>query len=56
MNQNYKILYSEHLPYDLYVCTYVFLLHQESFDMIQVNNQSFYVGGCYKVDRGQAPS
>jgi hypothetical protein len=26
----------------MYVCTYVFLLHQESFDMILVNNSSFY--------------
>jgi hypothetical protein len=34
LNQNCNILYSEHLIYDLYVCTCVFLLHQESFDVI----------------------
>jgi hypothetical protein len=45
LNQNRNILYLEHLIYDLYVCTYVFLLHQESFDMILVNNPSFYDGG-----------
>jgi hypothetical protein len=44
-NQNYNILYSEHLIYSLYMRTYVFLLHQESFDMILVNNPSFYDGG-----------
>jgi hypothetical protein len=41
LNQNYNILYSEHLIYDLYVCTSVFLLRQESFNMILVNNLSF---------------
>jgi hypothetical protein len=29
----------------LYVCTYVFLLYEESFNMIIVNNSSFYDGG-----------
>jgi hypothetical protein len=45
LNQNCNILYSEHLIYDLYVYTCVFLLHQESFDMILVNNSSFYDRG-----------
>jgi hypothetical protein len=45
LNKNYNILYLEHLIYCLYVCTCVFLLHQESFDMILVNNSSFYDGG-----------
>jgi hypothetical protein len=45
LNQNYNILYLEHLIYDLYVCTCVFLLHQESFNMILVNNPLFYDGG-----------
>jgi hypothetical protein len=27
------------------VCSCVFLLHQESFDMILANNPSFYDGG-----------
>jgi hypothetical protein len=31
--------------YGLYVCTCVFLLHQECFEMILVNNPSFYDGG-----------
>jgi hypothetical protein len=44
LNQNSNILYSEYLNYGLYVCTCVFLLHQESFDMILVNNPSFYEG------------
>jgi hypothetical protein len=29
----------------LYVCTCVFLLRQESFDMILINSPSFYDGG-----------
>jgi hypothetical protein len=45
LNQNCNILYSGHLIYDLYVYTCVFLLHQESFDMILVNNSSFYDRG-----------
>jgi hypothetical protein len=45
LNQNYNILYSEHLILSLYVCTCIFLLRQESFDMILVNNPSFYDGG-----------
>jgi hypothetical protein len=44
MNQNYNILYSKHSIYALYVCTFVFLLRQESFDMTLVNNPSFYDG------------
>jgi hypothetical protein len=32
------------------VCTYVFLLHQESFDMILVNNPSFHDRGVTVVD------
>jgi hypothetical protein len=44
LNQNCNILYSEHLIYGLYVCTCVFFLRQESFDMILVNNPSFYDG------------
>jgi hypothetical protein len=39
-----RFLYSEHLIYGLLVCTCVFLLRQESFDMILVNNPSFYDG------------
>jgi hypothetical protein len=39
-----NILYWEHLIYGLYVCTCVFLLQQESFDMILVNNPSFAMG------------
>jgi hypothetical protein len=45
LNKIYNILYSDHLIYGLYVCTYAFLLHQESFDMILVNNPSLYDGG-----------
>jgi hypothetical protein len=45
LNQNYNILYLEHLIYGLYVCTCVSFLHQESFDMILNNNLSFYDGG-----------
>jgi hypothetical protein len=45
LNQNCNILYSEYLIHDLYVCTCVFLLHQKFFDMILVNNPSFYDGG-----------
>jgi hypothetical protein len=45
LNKNCNILYSGHLIYGLYVCTCVFLLHEESFDMIMVNNPSFYDGG-----------
>jgi hypothetical protein len=44
-NQNCNILYLEHLIYGLYVCACVFLLHQESFDMILVNKPLFYDGG-----------
>jgi hypothetical protein len=44
LNQNCNILYSEHLIYGLYVCTCVFLLCQESFDMILINNPSFCDG------------
>jgi hypothetical protein len=36
----------------LYVCTCVFLLHQESFDMILVNNPSFYDGDATVVNLG----
>jgi hypothetical protein len=43
-NQNYNILHPEHLIYGLYVCTYIFLLHQESFNMILVNNPSYQMG------------
>jgi hypothetical protein len=57
LNQNSNILYSEQLIYDLYVCTYIFLLRQESFDMILVNNPLFYYWGvtnCQQIhpDRG----
>jgi hypothetical protein len=45
LNHNCNILYSEHLIYGLYVCTCVFLLCQESFNIILVNNLSFYDGG-----------
>jgi hypothetical protein len=45
LNQNYNILYSEHLIYGLNMCTCIFLLHQESGDMILVNNPSFYDEG-----------
>jgi hypothetical protein len=51
--QKYNILYSEHLICGLYVCNRVFLLHQESFDMILVNNPSFYDVGVlalYMID------
>jgi hypothetical protein len=48
LNKKYNILYSDYLIYDLYVCTCVFLLHQEFFDMILINNLSFY-------DRGVTP-
>jgi hypothetical protein len=30
--------------YSLYVCTYVLLLHQESFDMILINYHHFTMG------------
>jgi hypothetical protein len=45
LNQIYNILYLDHLIYGLYVCTYAFLLRQESFNLIIVNNPSFYDGG-----------
>jgi hypothetical protein len=45
LNQNCNILYLQHLICGLYVCTCVFLLRQESFNMILVNNSSFYDGG-----------
>jgi hypothetical protein len=45
LNQIYNILNLEHLIYGLYVYTSVFLLRQESFDMILDNNPSFYDGG-----------
>jgi hypothetical protein len=45
LNQNYNILYLERLIYDLYMCNCVFLLRQEFFDMVMINNQSFYDGG-----------
>jgi hypothetical protein len=45
LNQICNILYSKHLIYGLYVCACVILLCQESFDMILVNNLSFYDGG-----------
>jgi hypothetical protein len=35
----------------LYVCTYEFSLHQESFDVILVNNPSFYDGGVTSAIR-----
>jgi hypothetical protein len=46
LNQNYNILYSRYLIYNLYVCTYVFLLRQESFDIILVNNVLMY--SCFE--------
>jgi hypothetical protein len=55
LNQNYNILYSEHLIYDLYVCICVFLLHQEFFDMILINNPSFYDGGVTPPDPNTSP-
>jgi hypothetical protein len=36
---------SKHLIYDLYVCTCVFLLRQDSFNMVLVNKPPFYDGG-----------
>jgi hypothetical protein len=45
LNQNCNILYSEPLIYSLHVCTCVFLLCQKSFDMILINNSSFFDGG-----------
>jgi hypothetical protein len=45
LNHNCNILYLKHLIYGLYVCTCVFLIHQESFDMFLVNNPSFYDWG-----------
>jgi hypothetical protein len=45
LNQNCNNLYLEHLIYGLYVCTCVFLLRHESFNMVIVNNPSFYDGG-----------
>jgi hypothetical protein len=45
LNENCNILYSEPLLYGLYVCTCVFLLCQESFNMILLCNPSFYDGG-----------
>jgi hypothetical protein len=44
LNQICNILYSKHLIYGLYVCICEFLLRQESFDMILVNNLSLYDG------------
>jgi hypothetical protein len=44
LNQNCNILYSKHLNYSLYVCTYVFLLRQEPFDMIMVTTHHFMMG------------
>jgi hypothetical protein len=55
MNQNCNILYSDHLIYDLYAYTCIFLLHQESFDMILVNNPSFYDGGVTIFSRQLSP-
>jgi hypothetical protein len=52
LKQICNILHSEHLIYYLHVCTYVFLLHQESFDMILVNNPSFYDWGVTTGIRG----
>jgi uncharacterized membrane-anchored protein YitT (DUF2179 family) len=49
LNQNCNILFSEYLFYALYVCTCVFFLYQESFNMILVNNSSFYDGGVTAV-------
>jgi hypothetical protein len=37
------------------VCTCVFLLHQESLDMILVNNLSFYDGGITLREFGLEP-
>jgi hypothetical protein len=51
LNQIGNIFYSEHLIYGLYVCTCVFLLHQESFDMILDNNMPFYDGGVTYVTK-----
>jgi hypothetical protein len=44
LNQNYNILHPYHLIYGVYVCTCIFLLRQESFDMILVNNLSYQMG------------
>jgi hypothetical protein len=44
LNKKCNILYLEHLIHGLYVCTCVFLLRQESFDMILINNPPFYDG------------
>jgi hypothetical protein len=44
LNTICNILYSQHLIYGLYVCTYVFLLRQEYFDMIMINNRVFMMG------------
>jgi hypothetical protein len=49
LKKKYNILYTEHLIHGLYVCICVFLFHQESFDMILVNNSSFYDGGVTMV-------
>jgi hypothetical protein len=44
LNQICNILNLEQLIYGLYVCTCLFLLHQEPFDMILDNSPSFYIG------------
>jgi hypothetical protein len=48
-----RFLYSEHLIYGLYMCTCVFLLRQESFDKILVNNPSFYDGVLQYVNSSE---
>jgi hypothetical protein len=49
-NQICNILYSDNLIYSLYVCTCVFLIHQEFFNMILDNNLSFYDGGVTHLE------
>jgi hypothetical protein len=44
LNQIYNILYLEHAIDGLYVCNYVFLLRQESFDMIWITTRHFMIG------------
>jgi hypothetical protein len=54
LNQICNILYLDNLIYNLYVCTCIFLLRQESFDMILDNNPSFYDGGVIPGIQWQA--
>jgi hypothetical protein len=50
LNQKLKHFIFRALNYGFYVCTCVFLLHQESFDMILVNNPSFYNEGVTSTE------